>query len=151
MLPTTARTGLVAIIFILFSKNIIAQATCSGASTLTVGTTCSSTSENLKNAANATPTGGCGGASAYGLWFKFQATNTTATITVSSLGSTLTTATTYVELLTGTCGSFTSTCQNVATPLNVSGLLIGTTYYIRVYVTTNPNNSGNPNQYDFSI
>jgi PQQ-dependent dehydrogenase (s-GDH family) len=151
MLPSTARTIVLFFIFILFSKTISAQATCSGASTLTVGTTCSTTSGNLKNAANAAPTGGCGGASAYGIWYKFQATNTTATIAVSSLGSTLTTATTYVELLTGTCGSFTSTCQNVVAPLNVSGLLIGTTYYIRVYVTTNPNNSGNPNQYDFSI
>ncbi|MDP9230694.1 MAG: PQQ-dependent sugar dehydrogenase, partial [Bacteroidota bacterium] len=38
-----------------------------------------------------------------------------------------------------------------ATPLNATGLTVGNTYYIRIYVTTNPNAGGNPNQYDFSI
>jgi hypothetical protein len=148
------RTLIAAFIFISFPAIVFAQASCAGAGTLTPGTTCSTTSENLKNAANAAPTGACGGATSsttYSNWYKFTATATTATITVSGLGSTLTTTTTYVELLTGTCGSFTSTCQNVATSLNATGLTIGTIYYIRIFVTTNPNNGGNPNQYDFSI
>src|SRR5437773_3792 len=143
-----------AFIFIRFPAMVYAQATCAAAATLTPGTTCSATSGNLKNAANAAPTGACAGATSlttYGNWYKFTATATTATITISGLGSSLTAITTFVELLTGTCGSFTSTCQNVATPLNATGLTVGNTYYIRIYVIVNPNNGGNPNQYDFSI
>lgn len=128
------------------------QASCATAFNLTPSTNCSS--GNIKNAANASPTGACGGATStttYSNWYKFTSTGTTATITVSGLGSSLTATTTYVELLTGTCGSFTSICQNVASPLNATGLTGGTDYYVRIFVTTNPNSGGNPNQYDYTI
>ena len=118
---------------------------CSGATTLTPGVACSNTTGNLFYATSASPAGGCGGATTtttYDVWYKFVATSTTHAITVSSLGTKLTTATTYMELLSGTCGSQTSlSCQTVSTTsgrLTSTSLTIGTTYYVRVYVLTNP-------------
>jgi PQQ-dependent dehydrogenase (s-GDH family) len=154
MLQATIRTTALFFFSIITSTLVYAQADCTNAATLTVGTSCSGTTGNLKNASSIAPAGTCGGATlttTYGVWYKFTPTASTATITVSGLGSSLASSTTYVELLTGTCGSFTSTCQNVATPLNLTGLSTSATYYVRVYVTTNPNSNGNPSQYDFSI
>jgi len=154
MLQATIRTTALFFICFIIPHVIHSQADCNNAATLTVATSCSNTQGNLKNASSISPTGSCGGATAtttYGIWYKFTATASTATITVSGLGSSLSATTTYVELLTGSCGSFTSTCQNVASALNVTGLTITSTYYIRVYVTTNPTLNGNPSQYDLSI
>jgi hypothetical protein len=151
---STARTLMCAFLFIAFPAIVYSQATCATAGILTPATMCSPISGNLKNAANAAPAGACAGTTVFttfGVWYKFTATAATASITVSGLGSSLTTTTTFVELLTGACGSFTSTCQNVATSLNATGLTIGNTYYVRIYVKTNPNLSGNPSQYDFTI
>lgn len=151
MLHNPIRTTALFFLFAVLTTKVSAQVDCAGAATLTPGTSCSPTTANIKNATSTTPTtGGCGG-TAYGEWYKFTASTSTATITVSGLGSSLVSTTTYVELLTGTCGSFTSVCQNVSTSLSATGLTSGVEYYIRVYVTTNPNNSGNPNQYDYSI
>ena len=140
---------------VLFSSiSSFGQASCAAPITLTPSTTCANTNENIKNASSVAPIGACGSATAattYGEWYRFTATASTAIITVSGLGSSLDPTTTYVELLTGTCGSFTSVCQNVSTPLNATGLAIGTIYYVRIYVTTNPNNNGSPSQYDYSV
>jgi len=115
---------------------------CSGATVLTSATTCSSITANLRYATSAGPAGACGGATAtttYDVWFRFQATATTQTITVNSLGSRLTAASTYIQVLSGACGSLVSLgCQTVATRQTISGLTIGTFYYARVYVLASP-------------
>jgi trimeric autotransporter adhesin len=115
---------------------------CSAATTLTSASTCSSVTGNLRYATSAGPAGACGGATlttTYDVWFKFQATSTTQTVTLSSLGSNLTAATTYIEMLSGTCGALTSLgCQTAATRQTIAGLTIGTFYYVRVYVLSNP-------------
>jgi trimeric autotransporter adhesin len=146
------------LLFICLPDNVYSQASCASPATITPATTCitntSSRNENIKNATSTSPTGSCGGATAtttYGEWFIFTPVASTATITLSGLGSSLSAATTYIELLTGTCGSFTSICQNASSSLNATGLIVGTPYYVRVYVTTNPNNGGSPNQYDYTI
>ena len=64
------------------------------------------------NMAGATPSavplgGTCAGPLAYDVWYKFTAVNTTATITISSLGANFL-ATRGVEIFSGTCGSLTS-------------------------------------------
>jgi hypothetical protein len=154
---STARTLLIAFLFMSVPFVIYSQGTSCGASgnTLTPSATCNATAGNLKNAPNASPTGACGGATStttYSGWYQFTATSSNPLITVSGLGSSLTSATTYIEVFSGSCGSLTSlACQNVSTSLSLSGLTSGTVYYLRVYVTTNPNSGGNPSQYDFTI
>jgi trimeric autotransporter adhesin len=132
-----------------------AQATCATATTLSVSTSCvqPGTQPTLNGASNAAPTGSCGGATStttYGVWYKFTATTTTSIVTVGNLGGGLTSIPVYVEVLSGTCGSFTAiACQNSSTPLFVP-TTIGTTYYVRVYTTTPV--SGNPKaQWYFDI
>ena len=125
---------------------------CSGATLLTSNPapTCSSITANLRYATNSAPTGACGaGVSAtttYDVWFTFVATSTTHAVTISNLGSNLSANTTYLQILS----SSTNNCAGVLTSLgcqaaNVTGgrltlttLTIGNTYYVRVYVTSNP-------------
>jgi trimeric autotransporter adhesin len=119
---------------------------CTNAYTLNQGAACTSTISNLQNAVNTAPTGACGGATAtttFGTWFKFTATSTSAIINLSGFGAKFSTVTPYLELLSasGACTGFTSlVCQNafVNPILSYTGLTVGSTYYIRLYVTTNP-------------
>jgi hypothetical protein len=140
--------------FIFCPSIVNAQASCGAATTLTPSTTCSNPAvqPNLQNAISAGFAGSCSGATTttYSVWYKFTATATSSTITVGNLGSNLTTSTTYMEVLTGTCGSQTSiACQTVATSLTLA-TTITSVYYVRVYVTSNP--IGNPtSKWNFDI
>jgi hypothetical protein len=133
------------------------QATCVTAATLTPSSTCTTTAGNLKNAATALPIGSCGGATAlttFGVWYKFTASATTTAITIKNLGSGLTGSfTPYLEVLNGTCAGFSViSCTTVSTdPTRVTATTtIGTTYYVRVYTTTQ--GTSNPtNKWDFEI
>lgn len=154
---TLIRRTLLLIFFgsFIFCPSIVnAQASCIAAATLTPSTTCSNPAvqPNLQNAISAGIAGSCSGVSTttYSVWYKFTATATSSTITVGNLGSNLNASTTYMEVLTGTCGSQTSiACQTVATSLNLA-TTITTVYYIRVYVTSNP--TGNPaSKWNFDI
>ena len=118
---------------------------CGGATTLTPGYTCTNTTGSLYYATSNGPAGACGGATittTYDVWYTFQATSTSHTLTVSNLGSRLTTATTYMQLLSGSCGSMASLgCQTVSSTngrLTATGLTIGAFYYARVYILSNP-------------
>src|SRR5206468_1789250 len=142
-----SRTLITAFLFISFPVLVYSQApsndNCSGATTLTSGTSCSSGTYNIRNASNSSPTGACGGAtstSTYDVWFTFQAASTIETITLSNLGSRLSSSSTYIEVLSGSsCGSFTSlACQVASSRLTVTGLTVSTFYYIRVYVLLSP-------------
>jgi hypothetical protein len=130
---------------------------CSGATTLTPGYTCSSTTGNIRYATSNGPAGACGGATittTYDVWYIFQATATTHAVGVSNLGSNFSAASTYMEVLSGSCGSQVSLgCQTVATTsgrLTLSSLTIGTFYYVRVYVLSNPTASTTTN-WNFDI
>jgi hypothetical protein len=127
---------------------------CTGSTLLTSGATCSSITSNIQYAGSAAPAGACGGATTtttYDVWFRYVATSTIQTVTLSSLGSNLTAANTYIETLTGACGSFTSLgCQNASTRQTISGLTIGSIYYVRVYVTAVPSNATTAN-WNFNI
>jgi trimeric autotransporter adhesin len=129
--------------FLSVEGQLMAQATCAAAVDLT---NVSCNTGNLQGALSAAPAGTCGGATSsttYGVWYKFKASAATASISISGLGSNLTTASTYVEVFNpGVCGSLTSrNCQNVASALNLTSLTAGTEYFIRVYVTTDPTSS----------
>jgi hypothetical protein len=143
------------VIFLLITSTSFGQATCAAAVALTnASTTCTSTAGSLFGGANAAPTGTCGGATAlttYGMWYKFTANSTGVVLTTTITGGSLTAATTYVQVLSGTCGTLSSLfCQSASTPLNATGLTIGTVYYVRIYVTTNPNTGVNLN-WQFSM
>jgi trimeric autotransporter adhesin len=135
---------------------------CSGATVLTSNPvpTCTSITSNLRYATNSAPTGVCGGATAtttYDVWFSFVATSATHAVTVSGLGSNLTAATTYVQMLsssTNSCGGVLTSlgCQAVSVTsgrLALTTLTIGNTYFIQVYVTTNPTSGSG--SYSFNI
>lgn len=127
---------------------------CSAATTLTSASSCNSVTGNLRYANGEGPAGACGGATlttTYDVWFRFQATSTTQTVTLSNLGSNLTAASTYIEMLSGTCGALTSLgCQTAATRQTIAGLTIGTFYYVRVYVLSSPTAS-NTSSWNFDI
>lgn len=148
--------------FISFSiTSVFSQAannTCATAVPLTPSTNCVNVAGNLKSANSAAPAGACGGATnttTYDVWYSFTAPTTPVRISLSGLGSSLTAATTYIQVINssnGTCGGTLSSsfCQNASTSLNATGLTAGNTYWVRVYVTTNPNGAGTA-PYDFNI
>ena len=66
------------------------------------------------------------------VWYQFTATNTTHRITLTNITPTTTMA---VVVYSGTCTSLTEIFCNTTNLLNASGLIIGQTYYVRVYST----------------
>ena len=137
---------------------------CSGATVLTSSPApaCNNITANLRYATNSAPTGACGAGvsstTTYDVWFTFVATSTTHAVRISNLGSNLNSSTTYIQMLS----SSTNSCGGVLTSMgcqaaNVSGgrltlttLTVGNTYYVRVYVTSNPTASSTSN-WNFSI
>jgi len=160
-----SRTLITAFLIISFPALGYSQApsndNCSGAITLTSGNTCSSGTYNIRNATSSTTAGSCGGATTtttYDVWFTFQAVNATTSITLSNLGTQFNKLGNYVpylEILSGSsCAGFSSLgCQAVSTApsrLTVTGLTVGTFYYVRVYVLSSPTASGN-GKWNFDI
>ncbi|MEJ8816821.1 hypothetical protein [Lacibacter sp. H407] len=143
--------SLIAIPFISFGQ--AANNTCGSSVLLTSGIACSTTIGDLQDATKDGPNSGagCSHTTTNDVWYRFSAQSSTTTITISGLGSNLSGANTFVEILSGSCGSFTSiSCQSVSTSLVVSGLSVSTTYYVRVYTTSTT--TGNPsNRRGFSI
>ena len=94
-------------------------------STSTIGSTIGATESQV----------GCAGSADDDVWFSFVATSTIQTITVTP--NTLYDA--VLEIFSGTCGSLISiACQDATINYSpetrtVSGLTIGSTYYVRVY------------------
>jgi len=115
---------------------------CSGAPTLTSGTSCSNTSGTLINAsASGGLAVGCESAGThYDVWYKFVATNTTHSISLSGQGANFTNP--EIQLYNGAaCGSLTSiACGTTSLTSSVS---IGLTYYVRVSnVGSSPGSNG---------
>jgi trimeric autotransporter adhesin len=133
-------TAIFLLLGLLLSFNSFAQPAndeCSAAITLTSSTSCVNTAGTNVNATYNPSTFpgvtiGCGASNKSDVWYRFVAQTTTQTITVSSAPSQV-----RVQLLSGTCGSFTSlACGNAS--ITYTALTIGSTYYIRVY-TQNSN------------
>lgn len=112
---------------------------CSSATSLTPGVSCTNTAGNLFYATSTATATSCGTGTFYDVWYSFTATSTTHAVTISSLGGSLRASTTYIQILSGTCGSLTNiTCGTASSRLVATSLTAGTTYYIRIYITTNP-------------
>jgi len=128
---------------------------CTNARLLTSSTTCSATAGTLNNALVSAPAVATACATAGGdVWYSFVAQSAYPTITLSSMGANLTSATARIQLLSGSCGSLTSLgCvstnvlyTNVTYP---TGLTTGTTYYVRIYSSTLTPTGGSA--WDFAI
>ena len=133
-------TVIIILLGLTLSINSFAQPSnneCSAAITLTSNTSCVNIAGTNVNATwnpSTFPgaTIGCGATDKFDVWYTFVAQATTHTITISSAPSQI-----RVQLLSGTCGSFTSlACGN--TTITYTSLTVGNTYYIRVY-TQNSN------------
>src|SRR6266496_5498392 len=104
-----SRTLIAAFFIISFPVFVYSQApsndNCSGAISLTSGTSCSSGTYNIRNATSSSPAGAGGGATTtttFDVWFTFVAVNSTTSITLSNLGSKFnsnTSYTPYIEVL----------------------------------------------------
>ncbi len=108
---------------------------CSGAVTLTIGTTNNSGTVWAATASSSIPSGCAYGTPDDDVWYKFTATSTSVTATLSGLGSNLSAAGAYLQLFSGSCASLSSMACGYTT-LSASGLTVGNTYYLRVYSYT---------------
>lgn len=127
------------------------QATCAAAATLTPGTTCTNTNGDLRNATATAgmPDCGYGNVNSGDQWYKFVATHSLPTISLSNIGTDLRSNTrgkgTQIQLFSGTCGSLTSIGCAVSTTAATNSytpttpLTIGQEYYIRI--STNHNST----------
>ncbi|RZK47424.1 MAG: T9SS type A sorting domain-containing protein [Pedobacter sp.] len=115
---------------------------CAGAVNLSVGSNCANITGNM---AIATPSpevlgGTCAGPNVYDLWYKFKAVTPNEIISLSSIGANFLSP--QIEILSGSCGSFTSVLCG-SSPLVATTLTPGNTYYVRVYSTTGAAPNGN--------
>lgn len=74
----------------------------------------------------------CGGNADDDVWYRVVPTTDNITITLSNLGSNLSSSGARIELFSGTCGSLTSIGCGTS-PLTANSLTPGATYYIRIY------------------
>ena len=134
---------------------------CIGAVVLPTGTTCVNTVGTLLLAlpsVPAPPIGTCLGTPDDDVWYSFVAQTAYPTITLSGIGSNLNTAGPRVQLLsrTGPCLGFASvacgtTSINTSVTPGGAGLVVGDTYYIRVYSNAAGAPGGTAAQAGFSI
>src|SRR6185295_7352968 len=125
--------------------------TCATAAVLTPGATCTTVAGNLAASNQTNPTAGCG--NYWDVWYQFTvpAGYTFATINVTPTGSSLTSANTFIEPFKLGCGSInnnSSGCSAAGTPRNLN-VAPGTTYFFRVYTTSNP--TGITANYTFNV
>jgi hypothetical protein len=110
---------------------------CANAIPLFSGTSCVNTTGNLFGATFSaityTSTAVCATNGNRDVWYSFVAQTTNPTITLSSIGSDISSGT-QLQLLQGTCASMTSLFCGT-TSINANYLTPGTTYFVRVYHT----------------
>lgn len=115
---------------------------CSGATSLTVNPdlACGSvTAGNTLGASQSMAAAPCFGNPNDDVWYSFVATNAQHVVSLSNVTSTGTTTgitDMYMQVLSGSCGSQTSVACSDPDTVNLSGLTIGETYYVRVYTYT---------------
>ena len=105
---------------------------CIGAINLVSNLFCTNTVGNLYAATTSATPLCAAGTVAYDIWYKFIASSTEHTITLSGLGASIS-AGARMQLFSGTCGALTSISCGT-TSLNPTTLTPSVTYYIRIYV-----------------
>lgn len=102
---------------------------CGAAIPITSATTCVTTAGTTTAATYTAVPGAC--ATTADVWYSFTAQTTNPTITIGTLTNR------RFQVYSGTCGSLTSIfCSTGTGGAVVSGLTVGTTYYVRVYSTS---------------
>lgn len=108
---------------------------CSGAVLLNSNTSCVNTAGSVVGSTYSADMPTTCGTPRYDVWYRFVAQAANSTITLSSIGANFTNA--RIQLLDGSCGSFTNEACGVTSGstqvINATGLTPGTTYYIRVF------------------
>jgi len=111
---------------------------CAGAYPLTVNPTsiCTMVTAGTVQSATAStnPVVCTGGAADDDVWFTFVATNTTHYISLTNVVGSVTDM--YHAVYSGTCGAFTNLLCSDPDNSVATGLIVGNTYYVRVYTYT---------------
>ncbi|RYE13944.1 MAG: hypothetical protein EOP51_28970, partial [Sphingobacteriales bacterium] len=117
---------------------------CANAIALPTGT-CNGVVYNMRSATYTAASGAvaCTGTDLYDAWFTFTATTINPTFTISGVGGAFNTP--RMQILRGTCGSFTTVATCNTFPYTPTTLTTGETYYLRVYSTSGgvPNSIAN--------
>jgi glucose/arabinose dehydrogenase len=124
---------------------------CTGAITLISGTTNTSGTVWLATASSGISVGCATGNPDDDVWYKFTTSkfDTSLAISLSAVGSNLSTSGTRIQVFTGSCGSLTSyACGTTGLTTTVSGNI---TYYIRVYSAGTGSIGGSSSGSIFSI
>jgi trimeric autotransporter adhesin len=136
MTPLIKKIFLSLMITLFFQGIVKAQPAndlCANATLLTSGITCNNTPGTLVAATYTAGPAACGAATATDVWYKFVAKSEYPTVTLSNVGANLATASPRIQILSGTCASFTvNICGTTLSTTPVTPLIIGDTYYIRI-------------------
>ncbi|MEO5948732.1 MAG: metallophosphoesterase [Chitinophagaceae bacterium] len=126
---------------------------CNNSISLTSNTTCTNIQYTLDQA---TPSGsiplGCATAGIYyDVWFSFTAVNSSHTVNISGLAGNTTITNPKIQLYGGPCGTLASVqCGN--TTLTATGLIVTSTYYIRVSnLNSDPSGTGSKTKFDICV
>lgn len=125
---------------LLFANSAPANDECGNAQLLTVNLTdsCYTYTTGTVACATASPElNYCQGYNDDDVWYKFIATNSNHTISLSNISGVNTDM--YFAVYGGTCDSLTNLACSDANKATIGGLFIGETYYVRVYTSTNNN------------
>lgn len=131
---------------------------CANATTLNIGTSCSTILDTLFNASDEGFYASSCGNPVNDVWYKFTIPANTASVSIdvapSGGGSSFSSSNTYIEAFSGTdCNTLTlkGSCTAIGTTLTLTNLNSSpTTYYARVFTTTSTT-SGNASKWDFTI
>ncbi|HEY0434886.1 MAG TPA: T9SS type A sorting domain-containing protein [Chitinophagaceae bacterium] len=108
---------------------------CAGAITLANnGNTCTAIVGNVvySTLSAGIPAPTCG-APVYDVWYSFTAQSATPTISITSNTNF---ANPHIQLLSGACGGLANVSCSATGTLNATGLVVGNTYFVRVYSTS---------------
>lgn len=117
--------------------NTVANDECSNATTLTPNAGNITSSVIGATASSGIPAGCASGSPDDDVWFKFTSVANTGSVELSSIGSNLSSSGSggaRFQVFSGSCGSLTSVaCGSGTTPIYLTGIDVGATYYVRVY------------------
>src|SRR5688500_7278878 len=134
MIQATTRAAILCITLLFFSTSLIAQLgndNCANATSLTIGTSSSGTVRNATASGNPTV---CAGNPDDDVWYQFTAVQSSALVSLSSIGGGLTTSGLIVQLYSGTsCALTHMQCNTANNGFTATGLTIGNSYYLRAY------------------
>src|SRR5688572_24071839 len=152
MIQATTRAAFLCIVFLFFAIPLLAQPAnddCANATTLTIGSSSSATVRNATASGNPTV---CAGNPDDDVWFQFTAVQSSALISLSSIGGGLTTSGLIVQLYSGTsCALTHMQCNTANNGFTATGLTIGNSYYLRAYSAGTGAIGGGASQSAFTI